>query len=196
MPGPVDDDLEVISRAAGLVRHQLLPAGPGRRSRHRAGAVAGARGRGAARRPALRAASASPTCPTTDFGWAIVPDGLRQILTPFKERYGDSLPPVYITESGCSYPRHRRRRRRRARHGPDRLPRRAPARASPTRSRPASTSAATSRGRCWTTSSGPRATRSASAWCTSTSTPQQRTPKDSYHWFQRLLAGRPEAASA
>ena len=41
--------------------------------------------------------------PTTDFGWSVVPDGLREILTTFKQRYGDRLPPIYITESGCSY---------------------------------------------------------------------------------------------
>lgn len=41
--------------------------------------------------------------PRTDFGWAVVPDGLREILVTFKQRYGDGLPPIYITESGCSY---------------------------------------------------------------------------------------------
>jgi beta-glucosidase len=41
--------------------------------------------------------------PETDFGWPIVPDGLREIVMTFKERYGDKLPPIYITESGCSY---------------------------------------------------------------------------------------------
>jgi beta-glucosidase len=41
--------------------------------------------------------------PTTGFGWPVVPDGLREILTTFKERYGDALPPVYVTENGCAY---------------------------------------------------------------------------------------------
>jgi beta-glucosidase len=41
--------------------------------------------------------------PVTDFGWPVVPDGLREIVTTFHERYGELLPPVYITESGCSY---------------------------------------------------------------------------------------------
>jgi beta-glucosidase len=41
--------------------------------------------------------------PVTDFGWPVVPDGLREILTTFHERYGQLLPPIYITESGCSY---------------------------------------------------------------------------------------------
>jgi beta-glucosidase len=41
--------------------------------------------------------------PTTDFGWPVVPAGLREILLQLKERYGDRLPPVHITENGCSY---------------------------------------------------------------------------------------------
>lgn len=41
--------------------------------------------------------------PTTDFGWAVVPGALREILTTFKDRYGDDLPPLYVTENGCSY---------------------------------------------------------------------------------------------
>ncbi|MFD9041069.1 GH1 family beta-glucosidase [Streptomyces bottropensis] len=41
--------------------------------------------------------------PTTDFGWPVVPGGLTELLTTFRERYGDRLPPVVITENGCSY---------------------------------------------------------------------------------------------
>ncbi|GAA4477113.1 GH1 family beta-glucosidase [Rhodococcus olei] len=41
--------------------------------------------------------------PRTDFGWPIVPDGLREIVQTFADRYGDSLPPIYITESGASF---------------------------------------------------------------------------------------------
>ncbi|MEV0970396.1 GH1 family beta-glucosidase [Microtetraspora glauca] len=41
--------------------------------------------------------------PTTAFGWPVVPDGLRELLVSLKERYGTALPPVYITENGCSY---------------------------------------------------------------------------------------------
>ena len=41
--------------------------------------------------------------PTTDFGWPIVPEGLGEILRTFHARFGDALPPVYITESGCSF---------------------------------------------------------------------------------------------
>ncbi|MFE3292449.1 GH1 family beta-glucosidase [Rhodococcus sp. NPDC059234] len=39
----------------------------------------------------------------TDFGWPIVPAGLRDIVSIFAERYGDALPPIYITESGASF---------------------------------------------------------------------------------------------
>jgi beta-glucosidase len=41
--------------------------------------------------------------PATDYGWPVVPDGLYETLTTLVERYGDRLPPVYITEGGCSY---------------------------------------------------------------------------------------------
>ncbi|MFF8903784.1 GH1 family beta-glucosidase [Streptomyces olivaceoviridis] len=41
--------------------------------------------------------------PVTDFGWPVVPEGLTELLTGFRERYGDRLPPVVITENGCSY---------------------------------------------------------------------------------------------
>jgi beta-glucosidase len=40
--------------------------------------------------------------PKTDFGWPVVPDGLRELLVLLDERY-PSMPPVMITESGCSY---------------------------------------------------------------------------------------------
>ena len=40
--------------------------------------------------------------PTTDFGWPVVPDGLRQTLVMLRDRY-PKLPPIWITESGCSY---------------------------------------------------------------------------------------------
>jgi beta-glucosidase len=64
--------------------------------------------------PMCVAASADPTSempfdqreipgyPKTDFGWPVVPDGLRALLVQLKERYS-GMPPVMITESGCSY---------------------------------------------------------------------------------------------
>ncbi|MBW5423448.1 beta-glucosidase [Streptomyces sp. BG9H] len=41
--------------------------------------------------------------PTTDFGWPVVPGALTELLTAFRDRYGDRLPPLVITENGCSY---------------------------------------------------------------------------------------------
>jgi len=40
--------------------------------------------------------------PTTAFGWPVVPDGLRDLLDGLRDRYAGALPPIYITESGCS----------------------------------------------------------------------------------------------
>jgi beta-glucosidase len=42
--------------------------------------------------------------PTTAFGWPVVPEGLTELLVGLKERYGDALPPITITENGCSTP--------------------------------------------------------------------------------------------
>ncbi|MFG2512935.1 GH1 family beta-glucosidase [Streptomyces sp. NPDC048584] len=41
--------------------------------------------------------------PVTDFGWPVVPEALTELLTAFRARYGDRLPPVVITENGCAY---------------------------------------------------------------------------------------------
>ncbi|WP_240641228.1 GH1 family beta-glucosidase [Nocardioides ferulae] len=41
--------------------------------------------------------------PTTDFGWPVVPDALREWLITFRARYRAALPPIHITESGCAY---------------------------------------------------------------------------------------------
>jgi beta-glucosidase len=40
--------------------------------------------------------------PRTAFGWPVVPDGLRELLVSLRDRYGDALPPITITENGCS----------------------------------------------------------------------------------------------
>jgi beta-glucosidase len=42
--------------------------------------------------------------PTTAFGWPVVPSGLHNLLTGLRDTYGDRLPPIYITENGCSTP--------------------------------------------------------------------------------------------
>ena len=43
-----------------------------------------------------------PGYPVTAFGWPVVPGGLTELLILLRERYGAGLPPVYITENGCS----------------------------------------------------------------------------------------------
>ena len=40
--------------------------------------------------------------PLTDFGWPSVPSAFTDLLVGFKERYGDKLPPIFITENGCA----------------------------------------------------------------------------------------------
>jgi beta-glucosidase len=40
--------------------------------------------------------------PTTAFGWPVVPDGLHELLVGLGSVYGKALPPIYITENGCS----------------------------------------------------------------------------------------------
>ncbi|WP_242532583.1 GH1 family beta-glucosidase [Nocardioides sp. S5] len=41
--------------------------------------------------------------PTTDIGWPIVPDALREFLVMFRARFRAALPPIVITESGCAF---------------------------------------------------------------------------------------------
>ena len=66
--------------------------------------------------------------PTTDFGWPVVPDALREWLIMLRARFRAALPPIYITESGLRLQHRPGRARRRRRPAPHRLPRRPPAR--------------------------------------------------------------------
>jgi beta-glucosidase len=43
-----------------------------------------------------------PGYPVTAFGWPVVPAAMTELLTSLRDRYQGSLPPVYITENGCS----------------------------------------------------------------------------------------------
>jgi beta-glucosidase len=88
MPGPVEDDLRLIS--APLDFYGVNYYNP-------MGVKAATEG---ADLPFDY--SDVPGYPTTDFGWPVVPDGLREQLVTLKDRYPD-LPPVLITENGCSY---------------------------------------------------------------------------------------------
>ncbi|MEO7005771.1 MAG: GH1 family beta-glucosidase [Terrimesophilobacter sp.] len=45
-----------------------------------------------------------PEFAATGFGWPIAPGYLSVALRELVERYGDALPPVYITEGGASFP--------------------------------------------------------------------------------------------
>ncbi|MDO7883294.1 GH1 family beta-glucosidase [Antiquaquibacter soli] len=45
-----------------------------------------------------------PEYPKTGFGWPIAPQFLAESLRDYVARYGDALPPVYITEGGASFP--------------------------------------------------------------------------------------------
>ena len=40
--------------------------------------------------------------PATTMGWPITPSGLGDILSGLHARYGDRLPPLVVTENGCS----------------------------------------------------------------------------------------------
>ncbi|TNC46839.1 GH1 family beta-glucosidase [Mumia zhuanghuii] len=41
---------------------------------------------------------------TTGFGWPVVPEGLTELLVGLRDTYDEALPPVVVTENGCSYP--------------------------------------------------------------------------------------------
>lgn len=48
--------------------------------------------------------AAFPEYETTGFGWPVAPDHLGPLLREMKDRYGAALPPLFITESGASFP--------------------------------------------------------------------------------------------
>ncbi|MFH9294436.1 GH1 family beta-glucosidase [Streptomyces sp. NPDC017520] len=99
MPGPVADDLLVISTPLDWYGvnyyNPTLVGAPG---------------------PAAPATFSGFTMPAqlpfgireiegyerTGFGWPVVPEGLTEIVTALHTRYGDRLPPLYITENGCA----------------------------------------------------------------------------------------------
>ncbi|MBX3088720.1 MAG: beta-glucosidase [Cryobacterium sp.] len=45
-----------------------------------------------------------PEFAKTGFGWPIAPEYLSVALNEMSERYGEAMPPIYITEGGVSYP--------------------------------------------------------------------------------------------
>ncbi|GLZ40236.1 GH1 family beta-glucosidase [Actinokineospora sp. NBRC 105648] len=185
MPGPVVADLAVISTPLdfyGINYYQPALVG--------ASTSDDAEVAGALLPPGLPFAPRPITgYPTTDFGWAVVPDGLRQTVQMFRDRYGDALPPLYITESGCSY------------HDPDPVDGRVPdadriayhdghLRALAQ----AMAEGADVRGYfAWSATDNfewAEGYRERFGLVHVDYASQVRTPKDSYHWYRDVIAGR------
>ncbi|MFI9610758.1 GH1 family beta-glucosidase [Streptomyces sp. NPDC052023] len=99
MPGDVASDLKVISEPVDWYGiNYYAPT--------RVGAPEGAEIEfGGVRLPAELPFSVREIegVPLTDFGWPVVPEALTELLTGFRDRYGERLPPMVITENGCSY---------------------------------------------------------------------------------------------
>ena len=102
LPGPVADDLKIISQPLdwyGINYYQPTLVGAPDPA-----ATAPADFAGIQLPPELPFAPREiPGYPRTDFGWPVVPGALTELLRSFRERYGASLPPLVITENGCSY---------------------------------------------------------------------------------------------
>ncbi|MEO5709094.1 MAG: GH1 family beta-glucosidase [Nocardioidaceae bacterium] len=98
MPGPVDDDLAVIS--APLDFYGVNYYNPARVADPSSPVPAAA---GVALEDAPFKLVDVEGYPRTAFDWPVVPDGLTELLTSLRATYGEKLPPVFITESGCAY---------------------------------------------------------------------------------------------
>jgi beta-glucosidase len=99
MPGPVADDLTIIASPIdwyGMNYYNPSLIGAPGASEPVVDNVA---------RPAELPFALHPIqgYPLTDFGWPVVPDGLREMLVQLKTLYGEALPQVHITENGCSF---------------------------------------------------------------------------------------------
>ncbi|MFG3257911.1 GH1 family beta-glucosidase [Streptomyces sp. NPDC048172] len=102
LPGPVEDDLKIIAEPLdwyGINYYQPTMVGAPD-PEGQAGEFAGI-GMPAELPFGIREI---PGRERTGFDWAVVPEGLSETLRLFRERYGDRLPPVMITENGCAYP--------------------------------------------------------------------------------------------
>ncbi|GGS47681.1 GH1 family beta-glucosidase [Actinokineospora fastidiosa] len=98
MPGPVADDLKTIAEPLDFYGvNYYQPSIVGAPSGEPVAVE------GALLPPGLPFEPRPIDAPKTDFGWPIVPSGLRETVAMFAARYGADLPPVYITESGCSF---------------------------------------------------------------------------------------------
>src|SRR6478672_27842 len=106
MPGPVDEDLRVISAPLDFYGFNYYsPSLVGAPARHpeASGLLALGDGDGAEPLDLPFATLEVEGYPRTDFGWPVVPDGLTELLVTLKERYGYALSAVFTTENGCSY---------------------------------------------------------------------------------------------
>ncbi|MBO0829833.1 MAG: beta-glucosidase [Streptosporangiales bacterium] len=104
MPGPVAEDLRTIGAPLDFYGvNYYMPALVG--APRTDGPTGGAGLVNAMTMPAGLPFELRPVdgYPRTGFGWPVVPDGLRQVLVGLRDRYGERLPPVYVTENGCSY---------------------------------------------------------------------------------------------
>ncbi|MET9109503.1 GH1 family beta-glucosidase [Streptomyces zhihengii] len=103
MPGPVAEDLAVIAQPLDFYGvnyyHPMLVGAPAGEAGGALDSFAGV-GMPEGLPFGLRDIE---TAEHTDFGWPVVPDGLREVLTGLRDRYGKRLPPVIVTENGCSY---------------------------------------------------------------------------------------------
>lgn len=107
MPGPVTEDLAIISEP--LDAYGVNYYNPTRVGAPGSAAVTAAL---AATPPAVDAPEVPEGIPfalvpveaaeRTAFGWPVAPEGLTELLSQLRDRYGDRLPPIHVTESGCS----------------------------------------------------------------------------------------------
>jgi beta-glucosidase len=100
MPGPVEDDLARI--AVPLDFYGVNYYNPTRV------AAPGTELPGVAQAPTVEGVpfvlvELDGDHPRTDFGWPVVPDGLRETLVGLAREYGAALPPLVVTENGCAY---------------------------------------------------------------------------------------------
>jgi beta-glucosidase len=136
-----------------------------------------------------------PGVPHTGFGWPVVPEALHDLLLALRDRYPAALPPIYITENGAAYPDTVDADGRVS--DPDRI---GYLDAHLRALRRAMDAGVDVRGYfCWSLMDN-------FEWAEGYSQrfgliyvdypTQRRIPKDSYHWYARLLADRPESGAA